>query len=87
MIQLPSALQGQNYEDMKAKLESQGFTVHGTEVERSDVIPGCIVSCNFAAGESVAYGSVIEFTVAVAPATTAAPTEATTEQAAPASEE
>lgn len=79
-VQLPTTLVGQKYSDMKAKLEGQGFIVQATEVVREDVIPGCIVSCNFAGGEVVAYGSVIEFTVAVEPETTAsAPTEPATE--------
>lgn len=75
-VQLPSTLIGQKYSDIEAKLTADGFEVRYTEVEREDVIPGYIVSCNFTAGEVVPYGSVIEFTVAIAPATTApVPTE------------
>ncbi len=66
-VQLPSSLIGQRFSDIKTLLESQGFTVVYTEVERSDVISGYIVSCNYAAGEYVPYGSTIEFTVAVSP--------------------
>lgn len=80
-VQLPSILIGQKYSDVEAKLKADGFVVRYTEVEREDVIPGYIVSCNFTAGEVVPYGSVIEFTVAIAPATTApVPTETPTAQ-------
>ena len=78
-IQLPSALIGQRYTDIEALLTGQGFVVRYTEVERVDVTPGYIVSCNYTAGEVVPYGSVIEFTVAVQPETPApSPTPAET---------
>ncbi len=77
-VQLPSQLIGQKYSDIAELLESEGFVVTYTEVTREDVTPGYIVSCNFTAGEVVAYGSTIEFTVAVAPETSATE-ESTTE--------
>lgn len=80
-VQLPSVLVGQKFSDIEAQLKTEGFEVRSTEVVREDVIPGYIVSCNYAAGEVVPYGAVIEFTVAIAPAPTEpAPTEETTTQ-------
>ncbi len=85
-VQLPSQLIGQKYSDIAELLESEGFVVTYTEVEREDVTPGYIVSCNFTAGEIVAYGSTIEFTVAKAPETVASTTTEAPETSTEASE-